>query len=173
MKRLLPFIAILPIILAACPMGNEGEWDGRIDGSQIYNVDVTQNKQFLTVTVAVDQDALEALQTELLNKGEEYTEPDELFFWIAPYFANQNEVQPWRVKYTGERLTMRPAARKRIEPGQENATITIDLAKIARDWNRGWLNEWQFDGDEGYDEWNPGDDMTGCFVYTQNKRLAG
>jgi hypothetical protein len=167
MKRLLPFIVILPIILMACPMGDEGEWDGRIDGSQIYDLDVTQNKQFLTMTATLDSDALEALQLEFENMGEEYTEPDELFFWIAPYFANEWEVSPWNVKYAGEQLTMRPVARKRIEPGQENATVTIDLSKVARDWNRGWLSEWQFDGDEDYDAemGNPGDDMTGCFLY--------
>lgn len=148
------FVILALFALAGCYI--DGEWDGEIVGTEIYQLEVQQNKQILTFSVTVNTDARAEVAA-----SEGYSAPDELFFWIAPQFQTESG----DILYANGDGSPRfyPVARKRVTPGFTSTSVTIDLGAIARDWNLGWLTENRFDGDPP-DVWSE-PDMSGLYAF--------
>lgn len=162
MKKLLIVLGVFVLVLSGCFFDFSTEdWDGTLEGTQYYTLSVTQDGSILSITVSVDETELAAYK-DGLDEDESFIVPEELFFWISPTFKDGHE-----------RSYMYPVKRKRItfgklfdENGEANGTtqtVTIDLARIARDWNFGWLYDGVLDGDG--DESATEDDLNGVYIF--------
>lgn len=150
MNRLVLLCAsILLLLFFSCSVFNDGDWDGNLEGDEIYILDVQQNNSILTFTVTVDETARDEMIARLEAEEKAYYPPEELFFWMDPIQNNEDYYEENR---------FRPVARKTIDGESTSFSVTIDLKKLAYNWSIPWITEWQFDEDDR-------DNMVGCKVF--------
>jgi hypothetical protein len=139
----------LLLLLVSCDMGS---WDGDMEGTQIYILDVEQNSNVLIFNVTVDQVALDELKASLAGEEKEYQPPEEIFFWMDPIQDGTMEMY--------EENRFHPVARKKVDPESTSFSVSVDLKQLAMDWNIYWLTDMHFDT-EDYEN----DNMIGCNVF--------
>ena len=153
------------LLLSSCfLMGPDfGDWDGELEGTEdLYNLVITQDGKDLVLTVSLDS----AKYAEAAAKDNFYP-PEELFFWMSPRFKSD----PGDRGSNWNPYEMYPVARKQVLPEfltGATMVVRVSLERIASDWNRWWLQPYQFDGDEDANPDDPyawqGDDMDGVFA---------
>ncbi|MBN2049288.1 MAG: hypothetical protein JW760_02485 [Spirochaetales bacterium] len=157
MKKLLLILTALTLILSGCFL--DTSWDGDLSGYQYYDLDVYQSGSKLVVTVTISPEEFNKFKSSI-EEGT-FSPPEELYLWMSPQFKGNNY----------ERY-MYPVARKTLPKNvlfnSDGSIITdgdfiieVNLAELVNDWSFGWLEASRFDGDN----WEPGDDMEGCFFF--------
>ena len=149
LKKIIRLVVLLPLIFLVGCFIDSGPWT-ELGGRMIYNIDITQNSGIIIVDVTVNTDELALLREDVFTDGGYYSEPEELFVWMSPIFADRDD----RIFY--------PVARERLNYTtiDENThfSISFDLKKIARN-NAFWfLESWHLD----HDEW---DNLNGMYVF--------
>ncbi len=150
-------LLVLIVTVSGCYID---DWDGEtLEGDQFYELSIEQIGTVLRMNVTVDEVVYEEVRAD-----ENFKIPEELFFWISPVKSDEGLNYPSQAMF--------PATRQRIKPGDlfdetgdslgKSYYVDIDLARYARDWNIGWLDETNFDGDADIYFQN---DMRGCYVF--------
>ena len=172
MKKGFFVVLLIPVLLASCLLfGPDNRyWNGRLDGTEgLYDLEIAQEGRNLVFTVSVNR----AEYDKLAADG--FTPPPELFVWMSPTHAENGAWNDSGHKHFW------PVARKRVgtdfyTDADATVDITVNLERIANDWNMRWLSPEHFNGDP--DDWwehnwdNPNrPDMTGVYAIVADNYL--
>lgn len=155
--RVLPTLMVLALSSCFLMGPDYGDWNGKMEGTEgLYLLELTQSGKDLVFTVSLDT----AKYAEA-SQAKGFYPPEELFFWIAPTFRDDDSSKgvswlPHQMYPVGRQLI-----REGFLEGTASIEVRVNLEGLANDWNRWWLQPYQLDGDDGM---GSGDDMNGVYA---------